>query len=55
MLFWSFERRREWVLELGEVECFLYDLAGNQLGAVPADPPYDITESDRGLRESPSA
>lgn len=49
MLFWAYERRRNCVLELGEVECFLYDLRGNQIGTVPADPPYDIEESDRGI------
>ena len=49
MLFWAFERRRDWVLELGELDCFLYDLTGNQIGAVPADPPYEISETDGGI------
>ncbi|NOZ41345.1 MAG: hypothetical protein GXP24_14130 [Planctomycetes bacterium] len=48
-LFWSYERRRNCVLELGELECFLYDLDGNLLGNVPADPPYDLKETERGI------
>lgn len=49
-LFWSFQRRSSWVLELGELECFLYELDGTQIGKVPVDPPYEIEEKESGIR-----
>ena len=49
MLFWAFERRRDFILELGEVDCFLYDLNGNLLDEAPVDPPYEINETDGGI------
>lgn len=48
-LFWTFERRRDFVLELGELECFLYDLQGNLIDEAPVDPPYEINETDGGI------
>ncbi|MEP3480224.1 MAG: hypothetical protein ABJZ55_13315 [Fuerstiella sp.] len=49
MLFWAFERRRDFVLELGEVDCFLYDLNGHLIAEAPVDPPYEINETDGGI------
>ncbi|KLU03478.1 hypothetical protein RISK_004482 [Rhodopirellula islandica] len=48
-LFWAFERRRQFVLELGELECFLYDLHGKLIDEAPVDPPYEINETDGGI------
>lgn len=48
-LFWAFERRREFVLELGELQCFLYDLRGELIDEAPVDPPYEINETDEGI------
>lgn len=48
-LFWSFERRSDFVLELGELECFLYSLDGRLVDRTDVDPPYEINETDSGL------
>jgi len=48
-LFWGFERRCGFVLELGELECYLYNGLGRCIGSVPVDPPYDIREVPGGL------
>ncbi len=45
-LFWSFKHTPNSVLELGEIECFLYSREGDLIGSVPVDPPYDIIERD---------
>ena len=48
--FWGFERKDVHVLELGEFNCFLYDLHGAVLGHAPVDPPYDTYETSEGIR-----
>ena len=48
-LFWGFERRRGYILELGEVECFLYDAAGTLRSRMDVEPPYDVEEHECGL------
>ena len=48
--FWGFERKDAHVLELGEFNCFLYDLRGAVLGHAPVDPPYDTYETNDGIR-----
>ena len=48
--FWGFQRRRDAILELGEQACRLYDLDGNLIGESPVEPPYEIGESDEGIR-----
>ena len=48
-LFWKFERRGRFVLEMGELECHLHSCQGQRLGTVPCDPPYDIEEVSRGV------
>ena len=45
-LFWSFKQTRNSILELGEIECFLYKRNGELVGSVPVDPPYEVIESD---------
>jgi hypothetical protein len=50
MLFWSFKRVRNWVLELGEVECFLRSQSGAVLASVEVDPPYEYFETDKGIK-----
>lgn len=49
-LFWSFMRRKQFVVELGELDCYLYDLHGAQLGDVQVDPPYELTEHPEGIQ-----
>lgn len=49
-LFWTFKRVGEWVLELGELECYLYTPSGSLVASVPVDPPYDYYETDEGIR-----
>ena len=48
-LFWSFKYCRNYILELGELECFLYEKTGEIIGIVPVDPPYDIIENEESL------
>jgi hypothetical protein len=48
--FWGFLRRGNWVVVLGELDCFLYDLRANVLGQVPVDPPYEYDEHPEGFR-----
>lgn len=42
VLFWSFERIDQYVVEFGELECQLYDLKGNVLDRAAVDPPYEV-------------
>lgn len=49
-LFWGYQHVREWVMELGELECFLYDRTGRLLASVPVDPPYEYFETETGIR-----
>lgn len=48
-LFWSFEWRRGFVLELGELDCYLYRSNGECVGHASVDPPYEINESESAL------
>ena len=45
-LFWSFQHMPRSILELGEIECFLYRTSGELVGSVPVDPPYDVVERE---------
>lgn len=49
-LFWAFERKGAFVLELGEMTCFLYDLNGRLVGQVAVDPPYQVEETEAGIK-----
>ena len=48
-LFWSFERRRDFVLELGELDCYLYRTNGECVGHASVDPPYEIDEKEAAI------
>jgi hypothetical protein len=53
-LFWSFRPCRQFVIELGELTCFLRSAAGDVLSEASVDPPYDMFETPEGVRfESP--
>ncbi len=49
-VFWGHERVGTYVLELGELECILYDPAGCVIGHAPVDPPYEYEVEDDGIR-----
>lgn len=49
MLFWAFERKGNYVLELGELECRLYDLNGSLIDSTSVDPPYEFEEKINGI------
>jgi len=54
-LFWSFQQAGGFVVELGEVECFLRAATGELLGQASVDPPYEMFETSEGiLFESPA-
>jgi hypothetical protein len=40
--FWSFEHAPCSILELGEIECFLYRTDGELVGSAMVDPPYEV-------------
>ena len=48
-LFWSFEWRRGFVLELGELDCYLYRPSGECIGRASVDPPYEIDEKEAAI------
>ena len=41
MLFWNWEILGDHILELGEIECRLYNSVGALVGEAPVDPPYE--------------
>jgi hypothetical protein len=49
LLFWSFQHVPHSILELGEDECFLYNINGELIGSVPVDPPYDVVEQENAV------
>lgn len=49
MLFEGFQRHGQFVLELGELDCSLYDLHATLIDRTPVDPPYEIIKTDRGI------
>jgi hypothetical protein len=49
-LFWHFERRGRFVVEFGELDCFLYDQHGTLVAEVPVDPPYEYIDYPDGIR-----
>ena len=49
-LFWRFSWSRDFVLEMGELECCLYTQDGKCVACVPCDPPYDLIEEEKGIR-----
>lgn len=49
-LFWGLSRHKEYVLETGELECFLYSLSGEKISSAAVDPPYEIEVTDSGIK-----
>ena len=49
-LFWSFQPCGNFVLELGELSCFLRSSTGEVLGEVPVDPPFELFQTSEGVR-----
>lgn len=49
-LFWSFDRHGNYVLETGEIECFLYSLSGNKIAKADVDSPYETYFTEKGIR-----
>ena len=48
--FWSFQQAGEFVIELGDLRCFLRAGTGELLGEAAVDPPYEIHETAEGIR-----
>lgn len=49
-LFWGLSRHKEYVLEIGELECFLYSLSGEKISATAVDPPYEMEVTEKGIK-----
>ncbi len=49
-LFWSFRRHKDYVLETGELECFLYTLDGEKVSSTSVDPPYEMKMLTEGIK-----
>ena len=49
-LFWGLERHKQFVLETGELQCFLYDLSGNLISSTSVDPPYEMEVNQDGIK-----
>lgn len=49
-LFWGLSRHKEFVLETGELECFLYSLTGEKVSSTAVDPPYEMDVTDNGIK-----
>lgn len=47
---WSFQQTRGYVLEQGELACYLRAETGEVLAEAAVDPPYDLFETDEGIR-----
>lgn len=48
-LFWGLERHKEFILETGELQCFLYSKSGKKLASAEVDPPYEMELYDQGI------
>lgn len=49
-LFWGLERHGDFVIESGELECFLYGLDGKRISSAPVDPPYEMIFTEQGVK-----
>jgi len=49
-LFWGIDRHKEYVLETGELECFLYSLDGSKISSTAVDPPYEMEITEQGIK-----
>lgn len=49
-LFWGLDRHNDYVLETGELQCFLYSLDGKKISSAEVDPPYEMEFHDSGIK-----
>ncbi|UZE97192.1 hypothetical protein [Alkalimarinus alittae] len=49
-LFWALTRQNNYVLETGELDCFLYTLDGKKVSSTAVDPPYEMEVTDQGIK-----
>jgi len=49
-LFWGLERHKQFILETGELQCFLYDLSGKLISSTSVDPPYEMEVNQDGIK-----
>jgi len=49
-LFWGFSRQQNYILETGELDCFLYTLDGKKVSNAAVDPPYEMEVTDQGIK-----
>lgn len=49
-MFWYFERYNDYVIEYGELDCFLYSLRGVLLDKCSVDPPYEVEKKQSGIK-----
>ena len=49
-LFWGLERHKQFILETGELQCFLYDLNGKLISSTSVDPPYEMEMNQDGIK-----
>lgn len=49
-LFWGYQQCGEYVIELGELSCYLRTLSGEVLAEASVDPPYDMSVTAEGIR-----
>jgi len=49
-LFWGLEMHKTFVLETGELECFLYSLEGRKISNTEVDPPYEMETTENGIK-----
>lgn len=49
-LFWGFQNHKNYVLETGELECFLYTQAGEKISNTAVDPPYEMEIMEAGIK-----
>ncbi|MES2823548.1 MAG: hypothetical protein V4732_08100 [Pseudomonadota bacterium] len=49
-LFWCFTRHKNYILEMDELQCFLYALDGKKVDEVEVDPPYETEYLENGIK-----
>ncbi|MEI8641340.1 hypothetical protein P4S68_10730 [Pseudoalteromonas sp. Hal099] len=49
-LFWGLNRHQNYILETGELDCFLYTLDGKKISSTIVDPPYEMEVTDQGIK-----
>jgi len=49
-LFWGLSRQNSYILETGELDCFLYSLDGKKVSSSAVDPPYEMEVTEQGIK-----